>query len=154
MALVLVVWNPAKFLHPEQESDKCPLVCIFRCASQRLAYRRGHSLFILVTGSCRNLNAENKQKEVPRFFYNYTNGAFGANFPQKQNYMKKLSFFLLSLYLCSMSVPILAQFKKMYYLCTVNQRRGCLHINWRREADIIKGVYWRLFWSVEIRKIS
>ena len=25
---------------------------------------------------------ENKQKEVPRFFYNYTNGAFGANFPQ------------------------------------------------------------------------
>ena len=25
---------------------------------------------------------ENKQKEVPRFFYIYTNGAFGANFPQ------------------------------------------------------------------------
>ena len=24
----------------------------------------------------------------------------------------------------------------------------------RRVADIIKGVYWRLFWSVEIRKIS
>ena len=28
------------------------------------------------------LIAENKQKEVPRFFYIYTNGAFGANFPQ------------------------------------------------------------------------
>ena len=32
------------------------------------------------------LKSENKQKEVPRFFYNYTNGAFGANFPQKQTY--------------------------------------------------------------------
>ena len=25
---------------------------------------------------------------------------------------------------------------------------------WRRVADIIKGVYWRLFWYSEIRKIS
>ena len=24
----------------------------------------------------------------------------------------------------------------------------------RRVADIIKGVYWRLFWNIEIRKIS
>ena len=31
LALVLVVWNPAKFLHPKQESDKCPLVCLIRC---------------------------------------------------------------------------------------------------------------------------
>ena len=30
------------------------------------------------------LRVENKQKEVPRFFYIYTNGAFGANFPQKK----------------------------------------------------------------------
>ena len=36
------------FTYPKQESGKCPLVCIFRCALQRLAYRRGHSLFILV----------------------------------------------------------------------------------------------------------
>ena len=41
--------------------------------------------------------------------YIYTNGAFGADVPQKKNYMKKLSLFLLSLYLCSMSVPLLAQ---------------------------------------------
>ena len=82
LALVLASRNPENFTYPKQESDKCPLVCIFRCASQRLAYRRGHSLFILVTGSFRNLYRENKQKEVPRFFYNYTNGAFGANFPQ------------------------------------------------------------------------
>ncbi len=51
---------------------------------------------------------ENKQKEVPRFFYNYTNGAFGANFPQNK-FMKRISLFLLSLFLCSVSVPILAQ---------------------------------------------
>ena len=82
LALVLEHWNPAKFRNPKQESGKCPLVCLIRCVPQRGTYRRGHSLFILVTGSCRNLNAENKQKEVPRFFYIYTNGAFGANFPQ------------------------------------------------------------------------
>ena len=32
----------------------------------------------------------------------------------------------------------LAQSKIIHYLCTVNQRRGCLHINWRRVADILK----------------
>ena len=41
--------------------------------------------------------------------YIYNNGAFGANFPQKKNHMKKLSLFLLSLFLCSVGVPILAQ---------------------------------------------
>ena len=41
--------------------------------------------------------------------YIYTNGAFGANFPQKKNHMKKLSLFLLSLFLCGVGVPILAQ---------------------------------------------
>jgi hypothetical protein len=47
-------------------------------------------LFILVTGSFRNLYRENKQKEVPRFFYIYTKGAFGANFPQdKINIMEQ-----------------------------------------------------------------
>ena len=35
---------------------------------------------------------ENKQKEVPRFFYNYTNGAFGANFPQNIQYNEETSF--------------------------------------------------------------
>ena len=48
LALVLVVWNPAKFRNPKQESDKCPLVCLIRCVLQRRTYRRGHSLFILV----------------------------------------------------------------------------------------------------------
>ena len=47
-----------------------------------ISYRRGRSLLVLVAGSFRYLKKENKQKEVPRFFYNYTNGAFGANFPQ------------------------------------------------------------------------
>ena len=44
-------WLPEilqNFTCPKQESDKCPLVCIFRCALQRITYRRGHSLFILV----------------------------------------------------------------------------------------------------------
>ena len=68
LALVLVDRNPAKFRNPKQESGKCPLVCLIRCVPQRLTYRRGHSLFILVTGSCRNLYRKNKQKEVPRFF--------------------------------------------------------------------------------------
>ena len=40
-----------------------------------------HCLFLCV-GSFRYLVIKNKQKEVPRFFYIYTNGAFGANFPQ------------------------------------------------------------------------
>ena len=50
---------------------------------------------------------ENKQKEVPRFFYIYTKGAFGANFPQalfktdaqwdisEQKIMKKILFLSL-----------------------------------------------------------
>ena len=70
------------FRNPKQESGKCPLVCLIRCVPQRLTYRRGHSLFILVTGFFQYLIAENKQKEVPRFFYIYTNGAFGANVPK------------------------------------------------------------------------
>ena len=48
-----------------------------------------HCLFLYV-GSFRNLAKKNKQKEVPRFFYIYTNGAFGANFPQNSKFMKKL----------------------------------------------------------------
>ena len=58
-----------------------------------------HCLFLYV-GSFRNLVVENKQKEVPRFFYTYTNGAFGANFPQDIKTMKKilsLSVFMLFL---------------------------------------------------------
>ena len=44
------------------------------------------------------------------FLYIYTNGAFGADVPQKKNLqMKKLSLFLLSLFLCSVGVPILAE---------------------------------------------
>ena len=44
--------------------------------------RRGRSLLILIGKVLQDLRVENKQKEVPRFFYIYTNGAFGANFPQ------------------------------------------------------------------------
>ena len=51
----------------------------------------------------------NPNKKVPRFLCIYTNGAFGADVPQKKNYMKKLSLFLLSLFLCSVGVPILAE---------------------------------------------
>ena len=58
-----------------------------------------HCLFLLVR-SCWNLVTRNKQKEVPRFFYNYTNGAFGANFPQQLKTMKKLSLLLLTLTVC------------------------------------------------------
>ena len=39
-------------------------------------------LFILATGSFRNLRLKNRRKEVPRFFYIYTNEAFGADVPQ------------------------------------------------------------------------
>ena len=44
-------------------------MCLIRCIPQRLTYRRGHSLFILVTGSFRNLYRENKQNKVPRFSF-------------------------------------------------------------------------------------
>ena len=47
---------------------------------------------------------ENKQKEVPRFFYIYTNGTFGANFPQKHSItMKKIHLLLLGLTICLFS---------------------------------------------------
>ena len=96
--------NLVNYSNPKQESDKCPLVCIFRCASQRLAYRRGHSLFILVSKVYQSRGTENKQKEVPRFFYNYTNGAFGANFPTKHSItMKKIHLLLLGLTICLFS---------------------------------------------------
>ena len=55
------------------------------------------------------LRVENKQKEVPRFFYNYTNGAFGANFPQIVNTMKKLFFFIFSFVVCILGFPLNAQ---------------------------------------------
>ena len=40
------------------------------------------------------------------------------------------------------------------YLCTREPALGMSAHQRRRVADIIKGVYWRLFWSHEIRKIS
>ena len=39
----------------------------------------------------------------------YTNGRLEPMSQEKKNYMKKLSLFLLSLFLCSVGVPILAQ---------------------------------------------
>ena len=48
-------------------------------------FRRGRSLLILadkvLSGTTGWRISEGK---VPRFLYNYTNGAFGANFPQKE----------------------------------------------------------------------
>ena len=40
------------------------------------------------------------------------------------------------------------------YLCTREPTLGMSAHQRRRVADIIKGVYWRLFWSIGIRKIS
>ena len=44
------------------------------------------SAWVFIVYSCvkvfQYLKSENKQKEVPRFFYIYTNGAFGADVPQ------------------------------------------------------------------------
>ena len=60
-----------------------------------------HCLFLLV-GSFRNLRLKNKQKEDPSFFYIYTNGAFGADFPQKFITMKKIiSLCVVCLLVCS-----------------------------------------------------
>ena len=48
---------------------------------------------------------KNKQKEVPRFFYNYTNGAFGANIPQNIQYNEETSFAPFERYaVCILSV--------------------------------------------------
>ena len=46
---------------------------------------------------------ENKQKEVPRFFYIYTNGAFGAHSPQII-YTMKHKFILICALLCSLQI--------------------------------------------------
>ena len=54
----------------------------------------------------------------------YTNGVFGANIPQKQNHMKKLFLFLLSLFLCSVSVPILAQDAELVHAMVVQMADG------------------------------
>ena len=35
LALVLANGNPENFTNPNQESDKCPLVCLIRCVPQR-----------------------------------------------------------------------------------------------------------------------
>ena len=67
-----------------------------------------HCLF-LVKGFARTSLLRISKGKVPRFLYSYTNGAFGADVLQKKNYMKKLSLFLLSLFLCSVGVPILAE---------------------------------------------
>ena len=53
-----------------------------------------YSAWALLAYSCervyQSLVTENKQKEVPRFFYNYTNGAFGANFPKETKLHEKV----------------------------------------------------------------
>ena len=77
--------------YPKQEGSKRPLG--YDYPAHRASFvgllclvafhiRRGRSLLILIGKVLQDLRVENKQKEVPRFFYLYTNGAFGANFPQ------------------------------------------------------------------------
>ena len=67
-----------------------------------------HCLF-LVKGFARTSLLRISKGKVPRFFISI-NGWSGADFPQKKNLqMKKLSLFLLSLFLCSVGVPILAE---------------------------------------------
>ena len=46
-------------------------------------------------------NRRISKSKVPRFFYIYTNGAFGANFPQKHTRMKKL-FVLLVVFILAL----------------------------------------------------
>ena len=62
------------FRNPKQESGKCPLVCLIRCIFTTINI----SAWAFIVYSCykvfQYLRVENKQKEVPRFFYNYTNG--------------------------------------------------------------------------------
>ena len=59
------------------QSIPCGLLCLVA-----FHIRRGRCLLILIGKVLQDLRVENKQKEVPRFFYNYTNGAFGANVPE------------------------------------------------------------------------
>ncbi len=48
----------------------------------------------------------------------------------------------------------LAQFKKMYYLCTVNQRRGCLTSLAEGSRHIKKAFISALFWPIETSQLS
>ena len=82
LALVLVVWNPAKFRNPKQESDKCPLVCLIRCVHNDKHIGVGIRCLFLLQGLSGTSVLRISKGKVPRFFYIYTNGAFGANFPQ------------------------------------------------------------------------
>ena len=69
LALVLAYRNPENFTNPKQESGKCPLVCLIRCDHNDEHIGVGiHCLFLLVR-FFQYLKSENKQKEVPRFFY-------------------------------------------------------------------------------------
>ena len=48
-----------------------------------ISYRRGRSLLILIGKGLAGTSLQRISKsKVPRFFYIYTNGVFGANFPQ------------------------------------------------------------------------
>ena len=64
------------------------------------SYRKGHS------GTSTKRISKGK---VPRFLYIYTNGAFGADFPQIVNTMKKLFFFIFSFVVCILGFPLNAQ---------------------------------------------
>ena len=82
-----------------------------------------HCLF-LVKGFARTSLLRISKGKVPRFFISI-NGWSGANYPRKQNkFMKKLSLFLLSLFLCSIGVPMLAENAKLVPAMVVQMTDG------------------------------
>ena len=75
----------------------------------RFIFGVGVACLFLLQGFSSTSNRRISKGKVPRFFISI-NGWSGANYPRKQNkFMKKLSLFLLSLFLCSIGVPILAE---------------------------------------------
>ena len=67
----------------------------FSLCSQRLAYQRGHSLFILVTGfSSTSLQRISKGK-VPRFLYLFTGGLEPTSHNTTKSYEEKIIFWTI-----------------------------------------------------------
>ena len=90
----------------------------------RFIFGVGVACLFLLQGFSSTSNRRISKGKVPRFFISI-NGWSGANFPRKQNkFMKKLSLFLLSLFLCSIGVPILAENAKLVPAMVVQMTDG------------------------------
>ena len=101
------------FRNPKQESGKCPLVCLIRCTSQRWTYRRGHSLFILVTRFSSTSDWRISNSRVPRFFYIYQRGVW-SQLPTSELIMKKI-YQIPCTVLHRMETTITLWFKRYYF---------------------------------------